>query len=90
MPETNDPNQKPAELLKTNPMAPETPGAGGWTPGKNTPVIVAVFCGVAGAMAPVLMMPEANWRTIVASALSGASTALVGYFGIRSAGPRQS
>lgn len=79
----------PKELLKTRPASPEVPGAGGWVPKKTTPVLVAVFCGIAGATAPVLMMPEPKWNVVLASVLTGASTALVGYFGMRSAGPRQ-
>lgn len=89
-PETpKTPEAEASPLLKIQPLAEDGPGAGGWTPGKNTPIFVAVFCGIAGAVGPVLMMPEPKWNVILASVLSGAGTALAGYLGIRSAGPRQ-
>lgn len=78
------------ELLKTQPLAENGPGAGGWVPKPSTLVLISVFCGIAGSAAPVLMQPTVTWNVLLASVLSGAATALVGYFGMRSAGPRQS
>lgn len=85
MPDTPPPDPKP--LLPVQPKS--HPGAGGWTPKKATPIFVAVFLGVTGAMVPVLMVPEPRWNVVLASALGGAATALGAYFGMRSAGSRQ-
>lgn len=90
MPEEIKPAEPPkSELLKTQPLVPETPGAGGWTPGKNTPIWAALLVGISTSVTPVLMMPEPKWNVILASVLLGAATSIGTYFGIRSAGPRQ-
>lgn len=82
------PAAKP-ELLKTQSLAEDGPGAGGWVPGKLTPIFIAVFVGISTSLTPVLLMPEPKWNVILAACLGGAATSLGTYFGIRSAGPRQ-
>lgn len=78
------------EILKTKPVAPEVPGAGGWVPDKKTPLWAALFVGISTSAVPALLDPNFSWRTIVASVIAGGASGIGTYFSMRSAGPRKS
>lgn len=65
------------------------PGHGGWVPKKKTPLLVALSLGVTASLVPTLMTDHVTWNLVLASVLTGASTALATFFGMVSAGPRK-
>lgn len=60
-----------------------------FTPKKHTPLVAAIFVGIVGSAAPVLMMPEPKWNVVLAAVLMGAASSLATYFGMKSAGPKR-
>lgn len=82
-----------SELLKTRNSAPDVPGAGGWVPGRNTPMWAAIVIGTLFASGPAIGAAVSEWNVkagiAVGSVLLGIAGSLATYFGTRSAGPRR-
>lgn len=64
------------------------PGAGGWVPPQWFPLASGFVASIAGAVSPVILMPDAGWRMYVAAALGGLVSFASTYLGLKSAGPR--
>ena len=64
------------------------PGANGWKPPGWFPLAAALFLGVGGAVAGVLVAPVITPLAIIAAVLGGSMSGLAGYLGIKSVGPR--
>lgn len=77
-------------------LASIAPGAGGWVPGQNTPLLASIGLGILGSMAPAaLAIPALVIGTfalpvgpILAAILGGVAIGLAAHYGIKSAGPR--
>lgn len=64
------------------------PAQGGWAPPPWAPAAVAVYCGIAASVAPLLLALGPG-GIIGAAILAGSAAGLGGYFGVKSAGPRK-
>jgi hypothetical protein len=73
-------------------LAPTGPGAGGWVPAPWVPLVASVIGGTMTAVGALLVGGTAialgPLGVIIGTALVGAGTGLLGYFGLKSAGPR--
>lgn len=92
----SEPIPYPEEAMPENridPVAPpivavNKPAQGGWAPPPWAPAAVAVYCGIAASVAPLLLALGPG-GIIGAAILAGSAAGLGGYFGVKSAGPRK-
>lgn len=80
----------PATAAENARLASIGPAAGGWSPGHLVPLLVAIAVGVLGSVGTLITAGGViTGGAIVGAALVGVSSALAGFFGVKSAGPRK-
>jgi hypothetical protein len=73
-------------IEQTTPAKSEPPSPSQW--GKTAALVAAILGGAAVAVGTVLAAPVVTPIIVLAAALSGAGGGALGYFGLRSSGPK--